>query len=49
MLGGSYVEESPAPITETKGTTGGPVVKTFASSTEGLLVVRVRTPVGAEV
>ena len=43
------MEESPAPITETKGTTGGPVVKTFASGTEVPLVVRVRIPVGAEV
>ena len=48
-LGGRYVEESPAPISEAQGTTGGPIVKTFASSAEVPVAARVRTPIGAEV
>ena len=41
----AIVEESPAPITEAQGTTGGPVVKTFAPGAEVPLAARFRTPV----
>ena len=43
------VDKIAAPITEALSTTGGPVVKTFASGAEVRLAARVRTPVGAKV
>ena len=43
------MEESPALILEAQGTTGGPVVKTFASDAEVPLAAWVQTLIGAEV